>query len=135
MLGNFSYYNPTKLYFGDESLNFLKDELKNYGPVVLLNYGSGSVKRNGIYDQVIAHTLQLRGCSYPSVYFLQCSCLRIDDEAANHDVLRHQRMGNLVNHITKHIKIKGKITHFATNLLILQQLLKKFRKFGERPCS
>ncbi len=32
MLGNFSYYNPTKLYFGDESLNFLKDELKGYGP-------------------------------------------------------------------------------------------------------
>ena len=28
MQGNFSYYNPTKLYFGDESLNFLKDELK-----------------------------------------------------------------------------------------------------------
>ncbi len=54
MLGNFSYYNPTKLYFGDESLNFLKDELKGYGPVVLLNYGSGSVKRNGIYDQVVA---------------------------------------------------------------------------------
>ena len=27
---------------------------------------------------------------------------------------------NLVYHITKHIKIKGKITHFATNLLILQ---------------
>ena len=54
MQGNFSYYNPTKLYFGDESLNFLKDELKNFGPVVLLNYGSGSVKRNGIYDQVIA---------------------------------------------------------------------------------
>ena len=53
MLGNFSYYNPTKLYFGNESLNFLKDELKGYGPVVLLNYGSGSVKRNGIYDQVI----------------------------------------------------------------------------------
>ena len=54
MLGNFSYYNPTKLYFGDESLNFLKDELKGYGPVVLLNYGSGSVKRNGIYDHVVA---------------------------------------------------------------------------------
>ena len=54
MQGNFSYHNPTKLYFGDESLNFLKDELKNFGPVVLLNYGSGSVKRNGIYDQVIA---------------------------------------------------------------------------------
>ena len=54
MQGNFSYHNPTKLYFGDESLNYLKDELKNFGPVVLLNYGSGSVKRNGIYNQVIA---------------------------------------------------------------------------------
>ena len=54
MLGNFSYHNPTKLYFGDESLSYLKDELKNFGPVVLLNYGSGSVKRNGIYDQVMA---------------------------------------------------------------------------------
>ena len=54
MLGNFSYHNPTKLYFGDESLNYLKDELVNLGPVVLLNYGSGSVKRNGIYDQVVA---------------------------------------------------------------------------------
>ena len=53
MLGNFSYYNPTKLYFGDESLNFLKDELTHYGPVVMLNYGGGSVKRNGIYDQVV----------------------------------------------------------------------------------
>ena len=54
MQGNFTYYNPTKLYFGEESLNYLKDELKNFGPVVLLNYGGGSVKRNGIYDQVVA---------------------------------------------------------------------------------
>ena len=53
MQGNFSYHNPTKLYFGDNSLDYLKNELNNYGPVVLLNYGSGSVKRNGIYDQVI----------------------------------------------------------------------------------
>ena len=54
MQGNFKYYNPTKLYFGEESLNYLKDELKNFGERVLLNYGSGSVKRNGIYDQVVA---------------------------------------------------------------------------------
>ena len=44
MQGNFSYHNPTKLYFGDESLNYLKDELKNFGPVVVLNYGSGTAK-------------------------------------------------------------------------------------------
>lgn len=53
MQGNFSYYNPTKLYFGDESLNFLKDELKKYGPTVMFCYGGGSIKRNGIYEQVM----------------------------------------------------------------------------------
>jgi alcohol dehydrogenase YqhD (iron-dependent ADH family) len=54
MQGNFTYYNPTKLYFGEASLDKLKGELANYGERVLLNYGSGSVKRNGIYDQVVA---------------------------------------------------------------------------------
>ena len=54
MQGNFKYHNPTKLYFGEESLNYLKDELTHLGERVLLNYGSGSVKRNGLYDQVIA---------------------------------------------------------------------------------
>ena len=54
MQGNFTYHNPTKLYFGEESLNYLKDELMNLGERVLLNYGSGSVKRNGIYDAVVA---------------------------------------------------------------------------------
>ncbi len=53
MIGNFMYYNPTKLYFGPESLDYLKDELKNYGPTVLLVYGGGSIKKNGIYDQVL----------------------------------------------------------------------------------
>ena len=53
MLGNFSYSNPTKLYFGDDAISFLKDELKNYGPKVMLTYGGGSIKRNGIYDDVI----------------------------------------------------------------------------------
>ena len=54
MLGNFSYHNPTKLYFGDDSLKFLSDELKAYGPTVMLCYGGGSIKRNGIYDAVTA---------------------------------------------------------------------------------
>lgn len=54
MQGNFKYYNPTKLYFGEESLGYLKDELANFGERVLLNYGSGSVKRSGLYDEVVA---------------------------------------------------------------------------------
>ena len=54
MLGNFSYCNPTKLYFGKEALNGLREELPKYGKNVLLVYGGGSIKKNGIYDQVLA---------------------------------------------------------------------------------
>ena len=54
MLGNFSYHNPTKLYFGEDSLGFLKDELKNFGSNVLLVYGGGSIKKSGLYDEITA---------------------------------------------------------------------------------
>ena len=53
MLGNFSYCNPTKLYFGEDSLDCLREELPKYGKNVMLVYGGGSIKRNGIYDQVV----------------------------------------------------------------------------------
>ena len=52
MLGNFSYCNPTKLYFGEDSLNYLNTELPKYGSNVVLIYGGGSIKKNGIYDEV-----------------------------------------------------------------------------------
>lgn len=52
MLGNFSYCNPTKLYFGNDSLRFLSEELHKYGPNVVLIYGGGSIKKNGIYEEV-----------------------------------------------------------------------------------
>lgn len=52
MLGNFSYCNPTKLYFGEDSLSNLGTELKKYGQNVVLIYGGGSIKKNGIYDEV-----------------------------------------------------------------------------------
>ena len=54
MLGNFTYCNPTRLYFGKDSLENLEDELKKYGKNVVLIYGGGSIKKNGIYDQVTA---------------------------------------------------------------------------------
>ncbi len=53
MRGNFNYYNPTKLYFGDKALENLNQELKNYGPNVLLVYGGGSIKKTGLYDKII----------------------------------------------------------------------------------
>ena len=53
MLGNFSFCNPTKLYFGDASLNYLNTELPKYGKNVVLIYGGGSIRKNGIYDTVM----------------------------------------------------------------------------------
>ena len=53
MLGDFSYCNPTKLYFGDDALRFLNTELPKDGKNIVLIYGGGSIKKNGIYDEVI----------------------------------------------------------------------------------
>lgn len=53
MLGNFAYCNPTKLYFGEDSLQYLNTELPKYGENVVLVYGGGSIKKNGIYDEVL----------------------------------------------------------------------------------
>ena len=66
MLGNFTFHNPTKLHFGEESLSKLSEELKNYGKKVLLCYGGGSIKRNGIYEQVMAE-LKKAGCEVVEV--------------------------------------------------------------------
>lgn len=54
MLGNFTYCNPTKLYFGKDALDGLNAELPKYGKNVLLVYGGGSIKKNGIYDKVVS---------------------------------------------------------------------------------
>ena len=53
MFGNFVYCNPTKLYFGEDSLQYLNTELPKYGDNVVLIYGGGSIKKNGIYDAVV----------------------------------------------------------------------------------
>ncbi len=53
MNGDFTFHNPTKLHFGENAMDALADELKAFGPVVQLCYGGGSIKKNGIYDQVV----------------------------------------------------------------------------------
>ena len=54
MLGDFTYHNPCRVHFGPSALDELPGELAEYGPKVLLTYGGGSIKRNGVYDKVIA---------------------------------------------------------------------------------
>ncbi len=54
MLLDFTFYNPTTIYFGKNSLDNLKGELDKYGDTVLLAYGKNAIKSIGLYDQVIA---------------------------------------------------------------------------------
>lgn len=51
---NFNYSIPTKIFFGKDKIDVLGSQLKEYGSKVLLVYGGGSIKRNGIYDRVIS---------------------------------------------------------------------------------
>lgn len=51
---DFIYKNPTTIYFGKEALDNLKTELASYGDTVMLAYGKGSIKRIGLYDQVVS---------------------------------------------------------------------------------
>lgn len=53
MLGNFTFCNPTRVHFGENSILKLNEELPNFGTNVTLIYGGGSIKKNGIYDKVI----------------------------------------------------------------------------------
>lgn len=53
-MDNFVFYNPTKLIFGKGQLKALSTEVPAYGQKVLLVYGGGSIKRSGLYDQVVA---------------------------------------------------------------------------------
>lgn len=58
---NFVFQNPTKLIFGKGQMEALRTEVPKYGKKVLLVYGGGSIKRNGIYDKVMAE-LKVAGC-------------------------------------------------------------------------
>ncbi|MBM7586274.1 alcohol dehydrogenase YqhD (iron-dependent ADH family) [Bacillus pakistanensis] len=54
-MNSFTFYNPTKLIFGKDQLEQLTDLIPEYGSRVLLVYGGGSIKRNGLYDKVVTY--------------------------------------------------------------------------------
>lgn len=58
-MNSFAFYNPTKLIFGKGELAKLSEEIKVYGKNVLLVYGGGSIKRNGLYDKVLAELAKI----------------------------------------------------------------------------
>lgn len=51
---DFTYDIPTKIHFGKDALDFVGEEVKKYSDKVLITYGGGSIKKNGIYDKVIS---------------------------------------------------------------------------------
>lgn len=50
---DFTFYNPTKIYFGKSAMSNLEPELRNYGENILLVYGKSAIKKIGLYDEVI----------------------------------------------------------------------------------
>lgn len=52
-MNDFIFHNPDKIYFGKNQIHHLPEELLKYGSKVLLVYGGGSIKRNGLYDTVV----------------------------------------------------------------------------------
>ncbi|MEK3890140.1 iron-containing alcohol dehydrogenase [Bacillus sp. FSL K6-3431] len=52
-MNNFSFWNPTTLIFGRNQLEQLTAEVPKFGKKVLLVYGGGSIKKNGLYDKVL----------------------------------------------------------------------------------
>ncbi|MED1600113.1 iron-containing alcohol dehydrogenase [Alkalihalophilus marmarensis] len=55
----FVFKNPTKLVFGKGQNQELANEVKRYGKKVLVVYGGGSIKRNGLYDHVISQLSEI----------------------------------------------------------------------------
>ncbi len=52
-LNSFYYYNPTKLVFGKDSVSKITEYLPKDVKKLLLHYGGGSIKRSGLYDQIM----------------------------------------------------------------------------------
>lgn len=51
---NFMYHIPTQVYFGKGQISNLAPSIKAYGSKVLLVYGGGSIKKIGLYDQIVS---------------------------------------------------------------------------------
>ena len=51
-MNDFIFHNPDKVYFGKKYIDCLPDELLRFGTKVLMVYGGGSIKKNGLYQRI-----------------------------------------------------------------------------------
>jgi len=63
---NFTYYNPTKIVFGRGTIAELPQLLPEKARVLML-YGGGSIKRNGVYDQVCAALMKRKFSEFSGI--------------------------------------------------------------------
>ncbi|MFR8844962.1 MAG: iron-containing alcohol dehydrogenase [Waltera sp.] len=68
-MNSFVYDIPVKVYFGENQLSHLGEELSRYGKRVLLTYGGGSIKKTGLYDAVASKSKK------PDWSFMNCPVL------------------------------------------------------------
>lgn len=55
-MNDFTYSYPTKVYFGNKAAaKALPTELEKVGKTVMLAYGGGSIKKNGVYDEICGY--------------------------------------------------------------------------------
>jgi len=66
---NFYYSVPTEIFFGENQINVLGEQIKKYGSRILLVYGGGSIKATGIYEEVVKILKEnnIYFCELPSV--------------------------------------------------------------------
>lgn len=62
-MNNFMFHNPTKIFFGKDVHHQVGKETKKYAKKVLLHYGGGSIKQNGVYDDIV-RSLETEGIEY-----------------------------------------------------------------------
>ncbi|SFS77097.1 iron-containing alcohol dehydrogenase [Marininema halotolerans] len=53
-MDTFTYHNPTRLVFGKGTLEKLKEEIPSHAKRILIVYGGGSIKRSGLYEQILS---------------------------------------------------------------------------------
>ncbi|MDD3106697.1 MAG: iron-containing alcohol dehydrogenase, partial [Bacilli bacterium] len=52
-MNNFEFYSPTRIIFGKGNQKKIGKYVKKYSSNILLHYGKDSIKKNGIYEEVI----------------------------------------------------------------------------------
>ncbi|MPM66370.1 NADH-dependent butanol dehydrogenase A [bioreactor metagenome] len=66
---NFNYSIPTEIFFGEGQIKVLPEQIKKHGSKVLIVYGGGSIKKNGVYDKVVEllHSNEIKFWELPGV--------------------------------------------------------------------